>query len=174
MRRLPGKRFEPNEPGPEQAELLAAEAIVQSQEYRLQAPAALAAARSSAASLLRPRCADQHAGRGCRCQRPKIVARSEVSAEHAVRLIARCLLLDQGHIGAARNMLDRAVELGSAEALFWLAETYDPLLLPPSHAVGTQSDIARARALYDQALAAGISEAQAATGVVGQMNGGDQ
>ena len=84
-----------------------------------------------------------------------------MSAEQAVRLLTRAnLLLDQGNIGAARNMLDRAAALGSAEALFWLAETYDPLLLPARNAVGTQSDIAKARALYGQALAAGISEAK--------------
>lgn len=144
----------------EQAELLAAEAIVQSQEYRLQAPAALAAARSSAASLSTA-VAQTSTPVADAAQPPRSVVRSEVSAEHAVRLIARAnLLLDQGHIGAARNMLDRAAELGSAEALFWLAETYDPLLLPARNAVGTQSDIARARALYGQALAAGIGEAK--------------
>ena len=54
----------------------------------------------------------------------------EQGSPQAVRLIARAnLLLEQGNIGAARNMLDRAAEMGSTEALFWLAETYDPLLL---------------------------------------------
>jgi len=79
----------------------------------------------------------------------------------AVRLIARAnLLLDQGNIGAARNMLDRAAELGSTEALFWLAETYDPLLLSARQTFGTQSDIAKARELYGKALAGGVSQAK--------------
>jgi hypothetical protein len=91
--------------------------------------------------------------------------RAEASVEqgspHAVRLIARAnLLLDQGNIGAARNMLDRAAEMGSAEALFWLAETYDPLLLSARKTFGTQSDIAKARELYGKALAGGVSEAK--------------
>lgn len=79
----------------------------------------------------------------------------------AVRLIARAnLLLDQGNIGAARNMLDRAAEMGSAEALFWLAETYDPLLLSARQTFGTQSDVAKARELYGKALAGGVDQAK--------------
>jgi hypothetical protein len=79
----------------------------------------------------------------------------------AVRLIARAnLLLEQGNIGAARNMLDRAAEMGSTQALFWLAETYDPLLLSARKTYGTQSDIAKARELYDKALAGGVSQAK--------------
>ena len=98
-------------------------------------------------------------------QPPNSTTRSEASVEqagpHAVRLIARAnLLLDQGNIGAARNMLDRAAEMGSAEALFWLAETYDPLLLSARKTFGTQSDIAKARELYSKALAGGVSEAR--------------
>jgi len=88
-------------------------------------------------------------------------ARVEQGSPHAVRLLARAnLLLDQGNIGAARNMLDRAAEMGSAEALFWLAETYDPLLLSARKTFGTQSDIAKARELYGKALAGGVSEAK--------------
>jgi TPR repeat protein len=85
----------------------------------------------------------------------------EPDNRQAVRLIARAdLLLEQGNIGAARNMLDRAAEMGSTEALFWLAETYDPLLLSARQTFGTQSDIAKARELYGKALAAGVSKAQ--------------
>ncbi len=86
----------------------------------------------------------------------------EQGSPQAVRLIARAnLLLDQGNIGAARNMLDRAAEMGSTEALFWLAETYDPLLLAARQTFGTQSDIAKARELYGKALAGGVSQAKA-------------
>jgi hypothetical protein len=80
----------------------------------------------------------------------------------AIRLIARAnLLLEQGNIGAARNMLDRAAEMGSMEALFWLAETYDPRLLSARQTYGTQSDIAKAREFYGKALAGGVDEAKA-------------
>jgi hypothetical protein len=85
----------------------------------------------------------------------------EQGSPHTVRLIARAnLLLEQGNIGAARNMLDRAAEMGSTEALFWLAETYDPLLLSARQTIGTQSDIAKARELYGKALARGVSQAK--------------
>jgi hypothetical protein len=99
-------------------------------------------------------------------QSPSATSRPEASVDqaagpHAVRLIARAnLLLDQGNIGAARNMLDQAVEMGSVEALFWLAETYDPLLLSERKTFGTRSDIAKARELYRKALAGGVSEAK--------------
>ena len=86
----------------------------------------------------------------------------EQGSPQAVRLIARAnLLLEQGNIGAARNMLDRAAEMGSTEALFWLAETYDPFLLSARQTFGTQSDIAKARELYGKALAGGVSQAKA-------------
>lgn len=86
----------------------------------------------------------------------------EQGSPQAVRLIARAnLLLEQGNIGAARNMLDRAADMGSKEALFWLAETYDPLLLSARQTIGTQSDIAKARDLYGKALAGGVSQAKA-------------
>jgi hypothetical protein len=86
----------------------------------------------------------------------------EQSSPQAVRLIARAnLLLEQGNIGAARNMLDRAADMGSKEALFWLAETYDPLLLSARQTIGTQSDIAKARELYGKALAGGVGQAKA-------------
>jgi TPR repeat protein len=86
----------------------------------------------------------------------------EQGSPQAVRLIARAnLLLEQGNIGAARNMLDRAADMGSKEALFWLAETYDPLLLSARQTIGTQSDIAKARELYGKALAGGVSQAKA-------------
>ena len=99
-------------------------------------------------------------------QQPTILATrpttdSEQGSPQAIRLIARAnLLLDQGNIGAARNMLDRAAEMGSTEALFWLAETYDPLLLSARQTFGTQSDIAKARELYGKALAGGVSQAK--------------
>lgn len=71
------------------------------------------------------------------------------------------VLIGQGNIGAARVVLEHAAEPGSAAALYSLAETYDPVALAKWGAVGTQPDIAKARDLYAQALAAGVLEARA-------------
>jgi uncharacterized protein HemY len=92
---------------------------------------------------------------------PTTAAGLEPGNPQAVRLIARAnLLLDQGNVGAARNMLDRAAEMGSAEALLGLAETYDPLLLSARQTFGTQGDIDKARELYGRALARGANTAK--------------
>jgi curved DNA-binding protein CbpA len=77
------------------------------------------------------------------------------------RLMARAsLLLDQGNIGVARIVLERAAETGSAPALFALAETYDPVVLSAWGTVGTQGDVGKARELYAKAFAGGIREAR--------------
>ena len=70
-------------------------------------------------------------------------------------------LVEQRNILAARQMLERATETGHPEALFALAETYDPNRLAAWRTVGTQGDVARARALYGKALAGGVAEADA-------------
>ena len=77
------------------------------------------------------------------------------------RLMARAsVLLSQGNVGAARIVLDRAAETGSAPALFALAETYDPFVLAAWGTFGTQGDAAKARELYAKALAGGMQEAK--------------
>jgi tetratricopeptide (TPR) repeat protein len=79
----------------------------------------------------------------------------------ATRLMARAsLLLSQGNVGAARIVLERAAETGSAPALFALAETYDPTTLAAWGTFGTQGDVAKARELYAKALAGGVLEAK--------------
>ncbi|WP_246583774.1 hypothetical protein [Bradyrhizobium iriomotense] len=78
------------------------------------------------------------------------------------KLIARAsALLEQGDIGSARIVLERAAEMGSAKASFALAETYDPLILPNFGTYGTQGDSAKAQDLYARAEAGGIKEAKA-------------
>lgn len=78
-----------------------------------------------------------------------------------VRLSARAVaLLGQGDIGAARAVLERAAELGSAQASFALAETYDPNILAKWRSFGTRGDVAKARDLYARAEAAGVKEAK--------------
>jgi len=77
------------------------------------------------------------------------------------RLMSRAsLLLSQGDIGAARIVLERAAETGNAQALFALAETFDPVVLSAWGTLGTRGDAARARELYAKALAGGVQEAK--------------
>lgn len=81
--------------------------------------------------------------------------------DEASRLIARAsALIAQGNIGAARIVLERAVEMGNAEASFALAETYDPRILSSWGTYGTRGDVSKARELYGKATAGGIREAQ--------------
>lgn len=83
-------------------------------------------------------------------------------AAAAAGLVARAsALLRQGDIGAARLVLERAVEMGSAQASFALAETYDPLVLAKWGTYGTLGNASRAKALYAQADSAGIKAAKA-------------
>ena len=80
----------------------------------------------------------------------------------AAALLARAsALLGQGDIGVARIVLERAVEMGSVQASFSLAETYDPLILAKWGTLGTRGDAVRAQDLYAKADAAGIKEAKA-------------
>jgi hypothetical protein len=79
----------------------------------------------------------------------------------ATRLIARAsALLGQGNIGAARIVLERAADMGSARASFMLAETYDPSILSAWGTYGTRGEATKARELYAKALAGGIQEAK--------------
>jgi hypothetical protein len=101
-------------------------------------------------------------------QDPAIVARSpdvQVSPDEGVqvaRLMARAsLLLEQGDIGAARIVLEHVAGTGNPQAIFALAETYDPLILPNFGTYGTRGDATKARDLYAQAEAGGIKEAKA-------------
>lgn len=87
---------------------------------------------------------------------PKVTGTPEVG-----RLLARASqLLVVGDVAAARIVLDRAVESGDLQALFALAETYDPLSLSAWGTLGTQGDVAKARELYARALAGGVQEAK--------------
>jgi TPR repeat protein len=83
------------------------------------------------------------------------------SNQEVASLMARASLLrDQGNIGTARIVLERAAETGSAPALFALAETYDPRILSTWGTFGTQGDVAKAQELYARALAGGVPEAR--------------
>ena len=76
------------------------------------------------------------------------------------RLMVRArALLGQGNIGAARLVLERAAETGSAQASFMLAETYDPVILSAWGTYGTRGEATKAREFYAKAHAGGIQEA---------------
>ena len=83
-------------------------------------------------------------------------------AAEVARLLARAnLLLERGDVGSARIVLQRAAEMGDAQASFTLAETYDPLILSPKWGTyGTLGDAKRALDLYARAFAGGINEAK--------------
>ena len=84
------------------------------------------------------------------------------SSGEVARLMARAsALLSQGNIIAAREVLGRAAETGSARASFSLAETYDPFVLAGWKVYGTRGDPTKARELYAKAEAGGIEEAKA-------------
>ncbi|HLZ02534.1 MAG TPA: hypothetical protein VKR55_10345 [Bradyrhizobium sp.] len=86
--------------------------------------------------------------------------KAEDTAE-TTRLVAYArVLLSRGDIGSARIVLQRAAEMGSAQASFALAETYDPLILSKWRTYGTRGDAKRALDLYARALAGGIKEAK--------------
>jgi len=91
---------------------------------------------------------------------PRAPAQPNVNPE-ASRLLARANgLLLQGSITEARIVLDRAAEMGSAQASFVIAETYDPHILSNWKTVGTRPNVAAAREFYLKAAAGGVVEAK--------------
>jgi hypothetical protein len=77
------------------------------------------------------------------------------------RLLARAnALLRQADISGARPLLEHALERGSAQAAFMLAETYDARVLQSWRARGISGDLAKARELYERAQAGGIEDAK--------------
>jgi hypothetical protein len=77
------------------------------------------------------------------------------------RLLARAnALLLQADVSGARQLLEHAVERGSARAAFMLAETYDARVLQSWRARGISGDLTKARELYERAQAGGIEDAK--------------
>lgn len=68
-------------------------------------------------------------------------------------------LLQNGDLVAARLLLRRATEAGSATAASELAATYDPLVIKQLGVIGLQPDAARARAWYAAAAQLGSADA---------------
>ena len=79
----------------------------------------------------------------------------EANGSEAAGLMERAkALIAQGNIRAARDVLERAVETGSAQTVFALAETYDPKVLATWRNRGTLGDATRARDLYARLMRA--------------------
>jgi hypothetical protein len=109
--------------------------------------------------------ADSHIGNVTQAAKTAVTAPPEAADAQgnaeAAKLIARAsALLGQGNIGAARVVLERASEAGSAMASFMLAETYDPAVLTAWGTYGTRGEMTKARELYRKAQAGGIEEAK--------------
>jgi hypothetical protein len=85
---------------------------------------------------------------------------SEGGPEVAKLMARASALLGQGNISAARSVLERAAEMGSALASFTLAKTYDPIILSKWGTYGTRGDATKARELYAKSHAGGIYEAK--------------
>jgi hypothetical protein len=82
-----------------------------------------------------------------------------IGPEEADKLYRRAEgLVADGDFAGARLLLERAVETGHAGAIFMLASTYDPNVLGKVNALGLKGEPEKARALYQQALAAGIDD----------------
>jgi hypothetical protein len=99
----------------------------------------------------------QSAGTGATAQ----PVSTEAKGSEAAGLLARAkALVGQGKIRAARDVLERAAETGSAQATFALAETYDPIVLATWRTRGTVGDVTKARDLYAMAYEGGIKAAK--------------
>jgi hypothetical protein len=85
---------------------------------------------------------------------------TEANGTVASGLLARAKVLIKGNISAARNLLKRAAETGSAQATFALAETYDPNILSIWKAHGTRGDATKARNPYAKTYSGGIKAAK--------------
>jgi hypothetical protein len=69
-------------------------------------------------------------------------------------------MIKVGDIAAARALLERPARDGYAQAIFALAETYDPRMLTQWGVRGLKGDLGRARVLYGEALKGGVAEAR--------------
>jgi curved DNA-binding protein CbpA len=70
------------------------------------------------------------------------------------------MLLSEGDVGAARNLLQRAAEARDARAALALGATYDPIMLAILQAQGVAADLSLARDWYRKASEFGSREAR--------------
>src|SRR6202158_2744385 len=88
-------------------------------------------------------------------------AAEEQGSPEATRLIARAsALIGQGNIDDAGTLLQLVAKTVSSQAIFMLAETYDPAKLSAWGTYGTRGEATKAREFYAKAHAGGIQEAK--------------
>ena len=84
----------------------------------------------------------------------------QLDSEEIASLVKRGQdLIANGDLAAARLLLRRAAEAGSAEAALTLGTTYDPVALQRLGAIGTASDPTQARQWYQRAAELGSTAA---------------
>ena len=138
---------------------------------RLEQDLALARSNASAPSIIAGgQISKQHEAEAAKpvAVQQAAVADARVAAQpkakddaEVARLMAYAhVLLGRGDIGSARIVLQRAAEMGDAQANFTLAETYDSLILSKWGTYGTHGDAKKALDLYARAFAGGIKEAK--------------
>jgi TPR repeat protein len=97
-------------------------------------------------------------------QRPlpqEVSTARELKPDEIAALLKRCSdFLKTGDFGAARILLGRGAESGSADAALMLGKTFDPFFLHEIGAIGIKPDIAQSRQWYRKAVELG-SEAAA-------------
>ena len=142
----------------QRADVLAEKLAAARQE--VETKTAAASPPETRASQVEPQAPPAHAANNPSAIESPVPAKAEAGVE-ARKLLARAeLFLRQGDISAARVVLERAVAVGSAEAGYRLAETYDSRVLTSWGTLGTRGDPAKARELYTRAYADGIEQAK--------------
>ena len=91
---------------------------------------------------------------------PMIAGLCDLTAKRSKILVKRGKdLLANGDLAAARLLLRRAAEAGSAEGALTLGTTFDPVVLQRLGAIGAAPDLAQARQWYQRAAELGSSAA---------------
>lgn len=89
-----------------------------------------------------------------------ITGKPLLNADEIAMLIKRGkAFMADGDVVAARLLLQRAAEAGSADAALALGASFDPLIIKQAGAIGVQTDAAEARRWYQQAAALGSDAA---------------
>src|SRR4029077_17765941 len=84
------------------------------------------------------------------------IAKPPLDADELDALLSRSSgFLKTGDFAAARILLRRAAESGSADAALMLGKTFDPLYLNELGAIGIQPDLGQARQWYQKAVELG-------------------
>jgi len=92
-------------------------------------------------------------------QRERSTAR-QLNSDEITALISRGSdFLKIGDFSAARILLQRGAESGSADAALMLGKTFDPLFLHEIGAIGIKADVARCRQWYQKAVELGSETA---------------